>query len=82
MKIIITGKTVSFPTGVWYLESGSSNNWAISKFDMTAYTPTFQSIDDGYTCDLRMIFDEGTFQIDYYEGNAMAPTYTKTIMVD
>jgi len=80
LKIVITGKSVTFPDGVWYLNS--SNNWAISKFDMTAYTQTFQSIDGGHTCDLYMRFDVGTFQIDYYENGAASPTATKTIVVD
>lgn len=82
VKIIITGKSVTFPTGVWWMQTATSNNWAISKFDMTHYTQVFQSIDGGLTCDLAMQFDEGTYQIDYYENDATSPTATKTIVVD
>lgn len=82
VKIVITGKTVTFPAGVWFYATGTSNNWAISEFDMSDYTQIFQSIDGGLTCDLRMQFDEGTFQIDYYENGAASPTATKTIVVD
>jgi hypothetical protein len=78
----LQAKSVTFPTGVWWMQGATSNNWAISKFDMTQYTQVFQSIDGGLTCDLAMQFDEGTYQIDYYENDAATPTATKTITVD
>jgi hypothetical protein len=81
VKIVITGN-VAFPMGLWYMESATGNNWAISKFDRSVYTQIFQSIDGGHTCDLRMHFEEGTFQIDYYENDSASPTATKTIEVE
>jgi hypothetical protein len=81
VKIIITGRSVTFPTGVWY-NASATNNWAISKFDQNTYTQIYQSIDGGHTCDHRIYFEVGTFQIDYYENDAAAPTATKTIQVD
>jgi hypothetical protein len=82
LKIVITGKTVAFPNGIWGTNDGSSNNWAILKFDKTVYTQAFQSIDGGHTCDLELVFDKGTYQIDYYENGATSSTATKTIVVD
>jgi hypothetical protein len=82
LKIIITGITTEFPVGVWYIESGSSNNWAISHYDMSNNSQIFESIDGGLTCDIRMQFDNGTFQIEYYENDATTPTATKIIEVN
>lgn len=85
LKIVITGKTVTTgadPTGIWRYHVGTSNNWAITNLDWSAFTQTFQSIDGGLTCDLSMLFDVGTYQIDYYENDATSPTATKTIMVN
>jgi hypothetical protein len=48
---------------------------------MTTFSQVFRSIDGGLTCDVSMQFDEGTFQIDYYEGDATSPSATKTIVV-
>ena len=82
LKIVITGKTVNFPNGVWFYATGTANNWAVIEFDMTLYSQTFYAIDGGHTCDLQMQFDKGTFQIDYYENGATSPSATKTIVVD
>jgi len=79
LKIIMTGN-VAFPNATW--GSRSINNWAISKFDLATYTQVFQSIDGGHTCVLDMTIDVGTYQIDYYENDAVSPTYSKTIVVD
>ena len=82
LKIVITGLTTQFPTGVWYIDSGSGHNWAVAKYDISTDTQIFQSIDGGLTCDIRMEFDIGTFQIDYYENEATTPTATKIIEVN
>jgi len=82
LKIVITGLSVTSQTGFWYWLVGTSNNWAITKFDFSSNTQIFQSIDGGLTCDLGMRFDEGTFRIDYYENDATSLTYSKTIVVD
>jgi len=81
IKIVMTVLTSAFPEGAWWYVGGTSNNWAISKFDMSARIQVFQTIDGGHTCDLSMQFDEGTFRIDYYENDATSPTYSKTIVV-
>ncbi len=78
LKIVITG-IQSFP---YRFGEAVSNNWAISKFDFSTYTQVFQSIDGGQTCELDIQFDVGTFQIDYYENDAVSPTYSKTIVVN
>lgn len=91
IKIIITGKTVvitngglvpSIPSGVWYYDPGTNNNWAVANWDNTSYTQTFSSIDSGLTCTAKMMFDKGTFQIDYFENGSSTPTLTKTITVN
>ena len=82
LKIVITGLSATDQTGLWYYHVGTSNNWAISKFDFSTYTQVFQSIDGGQTCDLSMLFDVGNFRIDYYENDAVSPTYSKDIVVN
>ena len=82
LKIVITGLSSTDQTGLWYYLVGTSNNWAISKFDFSTYTQVFQSIDGGLTCDLSMKFDKGTFRIDYYENDMSFPTYSKDIVVN
>jgi hypothetical protein len=79
---VITGLSATTQTGLWYYLVGTSNNWAISKFDFSTYTQIFQSIDGGLTCDLSMKFDKGTFRIDYYENDMAFPTYSKDIVVN
>ena len=90
IAIKITGKTAVFttggdvpsiPSGIWYYDPGTVNNWAITNFDFSTFTQTFTSIDGGLTCDAKMRFDKGTFQIDYFENGSSAPTFTKTITV-
>lgn len=80
--IIVTGITAMYPTGIWYYAGSTSNNWAVSDFDMATNKQTFTSIDGGLTCDLQIQFDKGTFQIDYYENGSASPTSTKTIEVN
>ena len=82
LKIVITGLSATDQTGIWYYHVGTSNNWAITKFDISTYTQVFQSIDGGQTCDLSMLFDVGNFRIDYYENDAVSPTYSKDIVVN
>jgi hypothetical protein len=82
IKIVMTVLTSSFPEGAWWYVGGTSNNWAVSKFEMSDRTQVFQTIDGGHTCDLSMRFDEGTFRIDYFENDATSVTYSKTIVVN
>ena len=86
LKIVITGKSTvdhgNYLTGVWYILSGTGNNWAISNFDRSTFTQTFQSIDGGITCEYSMTFEKGSFQIDYYENGSTSPTTTKTVVFD
>jgi hypothetical protein len=84
LKVIITAKTPNLPNewgGLWRITS-QTNNLAISDFNSTTYSQIFQSIDGGLTCDQRIFFDVGTFQIDYYENDALTPTDSKTIVVN
>jgi hypothetical protein len=82
LEIVITGLSVNFPAGLWGIVLGTNNNWAISEFDMSTYSQTFQSIDGGHTCDQKVAFEKGTFRIDYYENDATTPSYSKTIVVN
>ena len=85
VKIIITGKTVSndglIPSGIWYYDPTTSSNWSVTNFDETTNTQTFSSTNGGQTSDVKMMFDNGTFEIDYYENNSLTPTMSKTITV-
>ncbi len=86
LKIVITGHSVSneglIPSGVWYYEVVSVNNWAITTFDPETNSQVLTSIDGGLTSTLRIFFDEGIFQIDYYEDDSTSPSYSKAINVD
>jgi len=82
VTIIITRKIALLPTGLWYYEPASNNNWVVTDFDYATNSQAFSSINSGLTYDLRMNFDPGTYQIDYYEDNSLSPTITKTIRVN
>jgi len=79
LKVVLTGNPI-LPYAIW--GSHSSNNWAISSFDIMSHSQVFQSIDGGHTCELQVQFTEGTYQVDYYENDATSPTYSKTIAVN
>ncbi len=84
VKIVITGKSVSAGpplSGVWYVTIGSQSNWSIGAFDPGVFSQTFTSINGGLTSDLKIMFDKGTFQIDYYENDVTKPSASKTITV-
>ena len=84
LKVIITAKTPKLPFGsggLWRITS-QTNNLVHTKFDQINYSQIFQSVDGGLTCDQQMFFEVGTFQIDYYENDALTPTYSKTIVVN
>lgn len=70
------------PTGIWYIEVVSVNNWAIETFNEHNFTQTFTVIDAGLTSDLRIFLDKGRYDINYFEGGSTNPTFTKTITVD
>jgi hypothetical protein len=85
LKVIITAKTPkvspnAIEGGVWWISS-QRNNLAVFKFDLKEYSQVFESVDGGLTCVQEMFFDTGTFQIDYYENDALTPTDSKTIVV-
>ena len=71
-------KMTALSSGVWYYEAFSPQNWKISTFDFTAKTQTFTAIEPGKTCDLKMIFDSGTYRIEYFEMGSQTPSRTKT----
>jgi hypothetical protein len=86
VAIKITSKTATetglIPKGVWYYEPASLNNWTATDFDADTHSQTFSSNTSGVTADGKIMFDEGTFQIDYFENGASEPTMTKTVEVD
>ena len=75
LKIRIT----ALDTGAWYYSLGSSTNWSITPFDFVTKTQYFTAIDSDKSCDLNMLFDSGTFLIEYFEMGATEPNRTKTI---
>ena len=85
VKIVVTGKSVtsgSGLSGIWSVAIGTQNNWTVGAFDPTIYTQTFTSINGGQTSDLKIMFDKGTFQVDYYENGVTTPSASKTIVVN
>ena len=86
VKVVITAKTAgggmtSPLNGVWYYWVGSANNLLVSEFDFKTFTQSFTSIDGGITSTLHMEFDNGTYQVDYYENGSEVVTFGKTIVV-
>jgi hypothetical protein len=73
-----SGITVSKPA--WYMEAFSGINWSISDFDFTNYVQTFTAVESDKSCDLQIYFQKGSFLIEYFEMNALAPTRKKTII--
>ncbi|MBN1186451.1 MAG: hypothetical protein JXB49_29515 [Bacteroidales bacterium] len=65
--------------GIWYYAVGSGNNWSITAFDYNTKTQFFTAIESDRSCDLKMLFDQGRFLIEYFEMNSAIPTRTKTI---
>jgi hypothetical protein len=64
----------------WAYYPGSAINVAVSNFDFSTNTQLFTVIESGKSCDLNMIFDKGTFLVEYYEMNAVLPTRKKKIV--
>ena len=73
-----TSTTVYKP--IWYYYFGSSVNWLISPFDNTGSSQTFTATETDKSCDLDILFDKGSFLIEYFEMNATLPTRRKTII--
>jgi len=65
--------------GIWYYAVGSGINWSITAFDYNTKTQFFTAIESDRSCDLKMLFDQGRFLIEYFEMNSALPTRTKTI---
>jgi len=76
------GGPITLPSGIWYIETGTVNNWAVGTVDRNNSTQTFTSIDGGQTCEIKMMFDEGSFVIEYFEHDLSTPNFTKTITVN
>ena len=85
VKIVITGKSVtsgSGLSGIWSVAIGTQKNWSVGTFDPTIYAQTFTSVNGGQTSDLKIMFDKGTYQIDYFENGVSTPSATNTIVVN
>ncbi len=67
---------------VWYYEVGTPYNWAVSEFNSAISEQTFTSLGSGVNCDLRIFFEKGSYQVDYFEMNATIPTRRKIITVN
>lgn len=63
----------------WFFTVGSAINWSISNFDTNTYSQTFTALEPDKSCDLNMLFEKGSFKIEYFEMNATEPTRTKMI---
>lgn len=77
---IILGDTITpTPKPVWGAVFGTSTNWSISTFDYSTYSQTFSAQESNKSCDALMLFERGSFLIEYFEMNATLPTWKKTI---
>ncbi len=68
------------PVPVWGYNHDSNINWSISTFDNINYTQTFTAIESNSLCDLRILFEKGSFLIEYFEMNSAVPARSKTII--
>jgi hypothetical protein len=80
VAIRIKGQNAS--AAIWTHETGTVSNWTIGTLDRTNDTQTFTSADDGQTCEVKLMFDKGSFVIDYFEHDLSTPNFTKTITVN
>ncbi len=81
LKITITANDpASCTTGCWAYSVTTVFNWDIENYDFTENSQTFNSLEDA--CDLGIIFQAGTYTIEYFENGANTPTRTKTITVN
>jgi hypothetical protein len=65
----------------WAYVFSSANNWTVSGFDNLTYTQTYNAIEPDKVCDANLVFDKGSFLIEYFEMNATLPTRQKIIFV-
>lgn len=77
-----TGATNVIVPHVWYYFNGTEQNWAITTFNQVKSEQIFTALGSGVNCDLKVFFEQGKFQIDYFEMNANIPTRRKIINVN
>jgi hypothetical protein len=83
LKIKITALSpVTGILGLWWYDSSSPINWNIGNLDLVNNSQTLTSIESSKTCDVAVLFPNGTFLIEYFEENATTPTRSKTITIN
>jgi hypothetical protein len=72
-----TGNHVSHP--LFYHVDGTEQNWNIALFDSNSWSQTFTAIESGKSCDMRIMFEKGTYLLEYYEMSSKNPSRKKLI---
>jgi hypothetical protein len=66
--------------GCWYYNLNSIQNWSITTYDFNTNSQEFTNSD--LNTDLNLFFEQGTYQIEYFENDHILPTRTKNIIVN
>ncbi|MGB0391087.1 MAG: hypothetical protein ACPGD5_05930 [Salibacteraceae bacterium] len=67
---------------LWSVSNSTAKNWAVASLDRASSSQTFTVISADVTADCKMEIPNGTFRVDYYEGDVSSPTRTKEIEVN
>jgi len=83
-KLTIKVSGTSAITGLygWSYAVSFVENWVIQRYDSSTNTQIFSINEYGKASNLRMIFNKGTYKIEYFESNSLTPTRQKIINVD
>ncbi|WP_316756333.1 hypothetical protein [Pedobacter aquatilis] len=83
-KLTIKISGISAVTGMsgWSYAVSFVENWVIQQYNSSNITQIFSINEYGKASNLRMIFNKGTYKIEYFESNSTTPTRQKIINVD
>ncbi len=79
LKIRISFISSPDTTAYWHYQVGSVKDWNVSEFNSEIISQEFTS--SGKEPDLDIVFDRGTYLIEYFENNLSRPALKKTISI-
>ncbi|MFA5330414.1 MAG: hypothetical protein WC384_21660 [Prolixibacteraceae bacterium] len=82
LEYIEGGDSIS---GYWGYNPSSNINWKVSDYNLANNSQTFEVVESGKACNLRMSFPVGNgvkIRISYFENNDMVATRTRIITVN
>jgi hypothetical protein len=72
-------KITSLSQNPWLYTLGSNINWSITLYDYINHSQYFTIIEPDQNSDLQMLFDAGSYLVEYYEMGSILPTRSKII---